>query len=144
MLTTDQKGSIAEAAIVCAAAKLRIPVSKPLTDGCRYDLIFDLGDLCRIQCKWAVKQGQTVSVRSYSVRRTRDGFLKRQYTAGEIDAFAAYCAELDQCYYLPIECFPQRRSIQLRLAPTQNNQRTGVHWAEQFEFERLDWEALGP
>ena len=42
--STDQKGAIAESAIVHAAIKLGIGVSKPLTDGDRYDLIFDFGD----------------------------------------------------------------------------------------------------
>jgi hypothetical protein len=52
--STDQKGAIAESAIVHAAIKLGLSVSKPLTDGDRYDLIFDLYPrLIRVQCKWA-------------------------------------------------------------------------------------------
>ena len=41
-LSTDQKGAIAESAIGHAAIKLGIGVLKPLTDGHRYDLVFDL------------------------------------------------------------------------------------------------------
>ena len=53
-LSTDQKGAIAESAIVYAATKLGIGVYRPVCDGERYDLIFDLGGLLeRIQCKWA-------------------------------------------------------------------------------------------
>ena len=70
--------------------------------------------------------------------------IKRAYTTDEIDAFAAYCAALDRCYFLPVAEFPQQRAIQLRVAPTQNNQRVGIHWAEEFEFERLNWSDLGP
>jgi hypothetical protein len=56
-LSTDQKGAIAESAIVHAAIKLGIGVYRPLSDGERYDLIFDLGErLERIQCKWASTQ----------------------------------------------------------------------------------------
>ena len=52
-LTTDQKGAIAELAIAHAAAVLGVGVFKPLTDGERYDLIFDLRPrLLRVQCKW--------------------------------------------------------------------------------------------
>jgi hypothetical protein len=43
MLTTDQKGAIAETAIALAAIKLGIGVSRPLGDE-RYDLIFDVGE----------------------------------------------------------------------------------------------------
>jgi hypothetical protein len=53
MLTTDQKGAIAELAIAHAALELGVGVSKPLGDQ-RYDLIFDFGPrLARVQCKWA-------------------------------------------------------------------------------------------
>ena len=52
MLTTDQKGAVAELAIAHAVAQIGIRVFKPLTDGERYDLIFDLRpELLRVQCK---------------------------------------------------------------------------------------------
>jgi hypothetical protein len=44
VLTTDQKGAIAEAAIACAALELGVGVSKPFGDE-RYDLVFDLRPL---------------------------------------------------------------------------------------------------
>ena len=62
------------------------------------------------------------------------------YSAEEIDAFAAYCHELDRCYFLPFEIFPGRRAIHLRLAPARNNQRARVNWAKDFEFAAT----LGP
>ena len=135
MPTSDQKGAIAESAIACAAIKLDIGVYKPLFEGGRYDLIFDLGPrLTRVQCKWAVRRGDIVVVRCYRSRRNADGLLNRSYTADEIDAFAAYNAELRTCYFLPLERFPRRRSIQLRLERCRNNQKRGVNWAEEYEF----------
>jgi hypothetical protein len=56
------------------------------------------------------------------------------YVADEVDAIAAYCAPLDRCYFLPLASLTQRRYVQLRLAPTRNNQRRGINWAEDFEF----------
>jgi hypothetical protein len=50
MLTTDQKGAIAELAIAKAATELGIDVYRPFADGGRYDVIFDLLDrLVRVQ-----------------------------------------------------------------------------------------------
>ena len=136
MLSTDQKGSIAEAAIAFNATKLGIDVYKPLSDGTRCDLILDLGGrLTRVQCKWATRSGNVVVIRCYSCRRTRNGLLKRVYTADEIDAFAAYCMDLDRCYFFPFEAFRGRGTIQLRLAPTRNNQQIGINWAEEYQFE---------
>ena len=62
------------------------------------------------------------------------------YSADEIDAFAAYCAEVDECYFLPIDAFARRRNIQLRLAPTKNNQAQRINWAKDYEFAAT----LGP
>ena len=135
MLTSDQKGAVAETAIVHAATKLGISVYTPVAEGGRYDMILELGErLVRVQCKWAPRQGDVIVVRCYSSRRNRDGLLRRRYSVDEIDAFAAYCADLDCCYFLPLELFGERSAIQLRLAPARNNQKAGLNWAKDFEF----------
>ena len=146
MLTTDQKGAVAETAIIHAAVKLGIRVFKPVNDGERCDLIFDLGPrLLRVQCKWARRQGDVVVLRCYSSRRSRDGFVTRVYTAEEVDVFAAYCPDVERCYLVPIDVISGQRYIWLRLTETRNNQAVGVRWARDFEFSRLDWERLtGP
>jgi hypothetical protein len=135
MLTSDQKGAVAETAIVHAATKLGISVYTPVAEGGRYDMIFELGSrLVRVQCKWAPRHGDVIVVRCYSTRRNCDGLLRRLYSADEIDAFAAYCADVDRCYLLPLETFGERSAIQLRLAPARNNQKAGLNWAKDFEF----------
>jgi hypothetical protein len=134
VLTTDQKGAVAETAIVHAAVKLGIGVAKPVADE-RYDLIFDLDErLWRVQCKWAPRHGNIVIVRCCSTRRSRHGLLRRRYGAHEIDAYAAYCPDLDVCYFLPFELFEGRTQLHLRLMPAKNNQFAGINFAEDFEF----------
>jgi hypothetical protein len=66
--------------------------------------------------------------------------LRRLNSPNDIDAFAAYCADLDRCYFLPLEMFAGRSVIQLRLNAAKNNQRAGVNWAKDFEFDAT----LGP
>ena len=135
MLTTDQKGAVAETAVVHAATKLGIGVYKPVSDGERYDLIFDLGaELVRVQCKWASRNGNVLVVPCYSCRRAREGMRKRAYTPDEIDAFAAYSIDVDRCYFLPLSDIYRQTAIQLRLGPTANNQRHGINWAADYEF----------
>jgi hypothetical protein len=135
MLTTDQKGAIAEAEITIAAVKLGIGVFKPVVEGERYDLVFDFRPrLVRVQCKWASLYRDVIVVRCYSARRNRAGLLRRGYSLDEVDGFAAYGPDTDRCYYLPIERFHPRKEIHLRVSPTRNNQRLGVTWAEDFEF----------
>jgi hypothetical protein len=135
MLTTDQKGAIAEMGIAWHAYKLGVDVYRPVAEGGRCDLIFDDGErLWRVQCKWASRHGDVLIVRCYSARRAREGLRKRLYTAEEIDAYAAYCAELDRCFFLPFERFPGKGTIQLRLTPSRNNQRLRINWADEFDF----------
>jgi hypothetical protein len=135
LLTTDQKGAIAELAIAKAAVELGIDVYRPVGDGGRYDLVFDLVDrLVRVQCKFARRKGEVVVIRCYSARRSRHGLVKRRYVVGEIDAFAAYCPDVERCYFLPYELFTNRTQVDLRLSRSRNNQLIGINWAEDFEF----------
>ena len=90
--------------------------------------------LIRVQCKWATRYADVIIVRCYSNRRNRDGLLRKLYSADQIDAFAAYCAATDSCYFLPMAIFDRRSAVQLRLAPARNNQRAGINWAKDFEF----------
>jgi PD-(D/E)XK endonuclease len=139
MFSTNQKGAIAETATVHQAVRLGIDVYRPVVEGGRYDLIFVLaGFLVRVQCKWAVRHGDVIPIRCYSSTRSPSGFQRHPYSPDEVDAIVAYCAELDRCYFLPLALFGRRMAIQLRLAATQNNQRAGVHWADDFTLERLD------
>jgi len=142
-LTTNQKGFLVESVIIHEAAKRGITVLKPLDDA-RYDLALDLPKgLMRVQCKWAVRNGDVVVIRCRTCRRGRNGLIHGGYKPGEIDAIAAYCAELDTCYLLPLEMSVNRAAVQLRLAPTRNNQRALIHWAKDYEFgARLS--AYGP
>jgi hypothetical protein len=134
VLTTDQKGAVAEAAIAFAAVELGIGVSRPLRDE-RYDLIFDLGSrLVRVQCKWTPRSGAVIVIPCRTSRRGPDGFIRRRYSSNEVDAIAAYCPELHQCYYLRSDCFANRTFVALRLTPTRNNQRLGINWADDYEF----------
>jgi hypothetical protein len=146
-LTTDQKGAVAESAIVLAAIKLGVRVFKPMCDGERYDLIFDLGDeLMRVQCKSAVLRASAsvLAIPCYSARRSGTGFVKRPYCDGEIDAIAAYSSDLDRCFFIPFSEIPGRTCVQLRLLPSRNNQRLGINWAEQFDFTARLTALLGP
>jgi hypothetical protein len=134
MLTTNQKGFVAETAVIHECAKLGVPVSKPLDDQ-KYDLIFDLGEnLLRVQCKWAALNGEVVVIRTRTCRRGREGLIHRSYAPGEIDAIAAFCPDTHRCYFLPHELSVDRVAVQLRVAPTRNNQASGIRWARDFEL----------
>jgi hypothetical protein len=135
-LSTNQKGAIAETAVAHVAIKLGIDVYRPVAEGGRFDLIFGLGPkLLRIQCKWAVRLGDVVSVRLQTSRRGRYGkLIQKSYGEDEIDGVAAYCEEIDECYFLPVSLVARRRQIYLRLRPSKNNQRLKVNFASRYKL----------
>jgi hypothetical protein len=144
MLTTNQKGAIAETAIAHEAIKLGIGVYHSYADE-RFDFIFDLRPrLVRVQCKSAPREGDVIVARLYSARRTATGLVRRIYNAGEIDAFALYCPDTEKCYFLDVKDFESRNCVFLRLDPTRNNQASGVNWAREYEFGATLKHLVGP
>ena len=134
-MTSNQKGAIAELAIAATAAKHGIIVSRPLTEGQRYDLIFDLGDkLLRVQCKSAAKVGTVIPIHVGGCYHSPRGYVRSTYDKSDIDAVAAYCPDLDRCYLLPMDLVARKTYLHLRLGPTKNNQSIGVKWAAHYEF----------
>jgi hypothetical protein len=145
VLTTDQKGAIAESEIAAEAIRLGVGVYRPMFEGGRCDLILEAGStLLRVQCKWAGRLGDVVVVRCYSSRRGRDGMIVRRYTADEVDAIAAYCPDTDTCYLLPTSLSCTHRIVHLRLAQSRNNQRARVNWADDFRLDARLTALLGP
>jgi hypothetical protein len=68
----------------------------------------------------------------------------RAYTADQVDAIAAFCPDTDRCYLLSPDVFDGRRAVQLRVAPSRNNQRLGVNRADDFDFAARLTSLLGP
>ena len=133
MLTSNDKGNIAEAAITLEAMKLGIEVLKPVAEHARYDVAFDLGHrILRVQCKWARLDGAVVCAHLVGFRHTSKGPVRSTYSADEIDAVALYCDELEQVYLIPVDLIDGQSAIQLRLRPPKNAQRAAIKWAEQF------------
>ena len=135
MLSTNQKGAIAEHRVAAAAIELGIDIYRPAVDGCRCDLILDTGTrLLRTQCKWANREGDVVVVRGRTSRHTPRGYVVATYSIAEIDGIAAWCPETDACYFVPIADIEGRACMHLRLAPARNNQELLVHWAADYRL----------
>jgi hypothetical protein len=134
-LTPSQKGAVAEAAITAAAIQLGLVVLRPLCEGGRYDLMFDLDPtLLRVQCKLARHVGGVLSVNLQTSRHTPNGYVRTSYTASEIDAVAAYSPHLNECFLMSVNQIADRRVIYLRLEPARNNQNDRINWARDYEF----------
>lgn len=133
--SSNDKGAIAEAAIVFEATRLGISVLKPVAEHSRYDLAFDLdGRLVRVQCKWAPLRNGAVLVRIYSSRRSAEGLRRAPYTAEEIDAVACWCDQLGRSYLVPMAIIGARGQVCLRVSPARNNQRVATNIADDYRL----------
>jgi prevent-host-death family protein len=130
---SNHKGNVAEAAIAAAAVRLGIGVLRPQAEHGRYDLVFEVdGSFLRIQCKWSPLRADVVVVNLTGSRLTNAGSIRSTYGSDEIDAVVAYCEELDQCYWLPIDLVAGRNAVRLRLNPPKNGQRAALNWAADY------------
>jgi hypothetical protein len=134
-LTTNQKGAIAEAAVINEAVRHGFVPFRPVVEGCRYDLVLDTGSrLLRTQVKWARRKGDVVVVAIRTSRHTPAGYVRSTYSSTEIDGVAAWCEELRRCFFIPAADIDGQGYLHLRLGPARNNQELLVHWAAQYEF----------
>ena len=137
MLTSNDKGNIAEAAITLEAIKLGIEVLKPVAEHGRYDLMFDLGgEVVRVQCKWGALDRDlgVVCVRVGGSRHTPNGYVTSTYSSEEVDALAVYCGELDQSFLVPIHVVAGKRQLHLRLQSPRNGQRACINLASEYQL----------
>jgi PD-(D/E)XK endonuclease len=133
MMSSNQKGAIAETWIAAEALELGCTVYRPTSEGCRYDLIIDSsGRLLRVQCKWASLKGAIAVVYTITSRLTPHGYVRTTYQPAEIDGIAAYCHALKRCFWLPIEEVAGKSVVHLRLQPARNGQQAGLTWADDY------------
>ena len=136
-LTRQQKGALADAMVTAEAVAQGIPVLRPVVEGARYDLAFDLGahGIHRVQCKWGRLENDVIVVRTSTCRVTPTrGYLRTTYGADEVDGFGIYCGALNSCFYVPNSVVAGRSYIHLRLHPAKNNQQHGVTMAAEYQF----------
>ena len=125
------KGAIAEAAIALAAIELGIVVLRPLTEGRRYDLVFDIDHACPRAVQVGTPQGAVLVV-NRGLPSHAAGLRAHDVRPPEIDAVAAYCQELKRCYWLPIEVVAGMRRSTLRLTPAANDQQIAINFAADY------------
>jgi prevent-host-death family protein len=131
VLGPNEKGDIAEVEIARAAIRAGCTVSRPMADHPPYDLVIEVnGRLLRVQCKWAALKGGVVQVRlrrcAHSPTR---GYVRGGYDADEIDAIAAYCEELGECFLVPMELVAGQDWLSIRVETPRNGQRASIHSA---------------
>ncbi|MCR9101859.1 MAG: group I intron-associated PD-(D/E)XK endonuclease [bacterium] len=107
-------------------------ILNPETEHAPFDIVaYKEGAFKRVQVKYRkLKKNDTVEITFRSSYAFSGGVVNKAIDKNEIDLYAIYCPETDQCYYIDPNHFSQ--SVSLRVGIPRNNQSNGVHWAEDF------------
>lgn len=93
------KGAIAEAVVIEKALKKGFTISKPLIDGCKYDLVIEEnGELKRAQVKYSTCLSQGKNMLKFSLLRKASNGEKIKYNKKDVDIFFLYSPVTNDVY----------------------------------------------
>lgn len=133
MVNTSDTGTRTEAVILSALALQGYRVLVPFGGGHPYDLAVETdGEFLRIECKTGhlVKGCIVFNSCTYGRDKTPTSYRDRA------DYFAVWCPRLDKVYLVPVEDAGEVEG-RLRVESTLNGQSKRVHWAKEYELERV-------
>lgn len=138
MLNTVTIGDIGEAQAIALFTKKQIPISKPLTNNVRYDLIAEIqGKLYRVQVKSTatIKDGK-MEFATKTTNYVKGSWSSNHYSKNEVDLFFLYCLENDWCGLFIPENEEIPTSLYIRTVPPKNNQKVGIRLMEDYSFDK--------
>jgi hypothetical protein len=109
----------------------------PHTEHAPFDLVgYKDGKFLRIQVKYRTAKNDKIEVPFRTCWADKNGTHTQDYDKNEIDVMCVYCPDTDKCYYVnPQEC---NKTFNLRLSTPKNNQKNGIHMAENYTELPLD------
>jgi hypothetical protein len=122
------KGYIAEMAVAADLLKRGWGVLFPFGENNRYDLVAEKnGKFVKVQVKYVTP----VNGALYVGCKSSNNWSVDKYTPKEIDFIAVYNSGNGKIYFVPSSRF-NASAINLRIAPTRNNQETSIKYAKDF------------
>jgi len=109
----------------------------PHTEHSPFDLVgYKDGNFLRIQVKYRTAKNDKIEVPFSTCWADKNGTHIQEYDKNEIDVMCVYCPDTDKCYYVnPKEC---NKTFNLRLSTPKNNQKNGIHLAENYTEIPID------
>lgn len=127
------RGDATEATVIAELKRRAIPVSKPVGDNERYDIVVEApgGRLLRVQIKTGWVQDGKIEFHGKSQHTNSDGNTYEKYE-NDVDYFFVYTPELEALHVVGEWEFDS--SIRLRVEEPEQVHHT-INWAEDYEFE---------
>lgn len=134
---TKDKGDFAVAAVVKNLIFHDIQVCFPLSEHLPFDLIaVNLDDfrLAKIQVKYSSLNKGVATLTLRSSYADRNGSHPKTVDRSTFDAYAVYCPDVDQVYYVRVCEIPEtyKNRMILRVETPKNNQAQNVNFAKSY------------
>ena len=127
-LSKKTKGEIAELSVAKNLIQDGYKVSFPYVENNRYDLVAEKENkFIRVQVKYATPKEGVLEINC----RSSNNWSVLHYSSRDIDLIAAYNPHTEKVYFIPVDQI-NHSLIRLRIEPSKNNQKSGVHFAEDF------------
>lgn len=131
MGSTTDKGDKGEAIVIADLARRGLGVAIPMGNAWPFDLLLirpETMTVERVQVKYTRSDGRTIGIRCVS----HSEWVRRRYSAIEVDWIATYDETTDRCYYVHSSEWNGMANLTLRLQPARNGQGAGIRWAEDY------------
>lgn len=123
---TKDKGDLAVAEVVADLIRHGVQVCLPISEHLPFDLIAispSMRELRRVQVRYVSAKDGAIRTTLRRTHADRHGVHIRRIKLEEIDAFAIFCPDMDEVYYvLTEELLGLRREFSLRLTQGRNGQ----------------------
>lgn len=132
---TKDKGDLGSLKVAADIAEQGYLVLFPASEHQHFDLVaYRDGEFIRVQVKYRALVDGRVEIPLRGGYPSNSGYVRNEIKEDEIDIFAVYCPDTDTCYYVPSHKITANKSktMYLRLEPPKNNQKRGVHLAEDY------------
>ena len=128
---TKNKGDLGVLYAAFDLAEKGFEVLRPLSEHTAYDLVATReGRFYRVQVKYRAAKDGVIAVPFKTCWADRHGVHTQPVDKDDVDVYCVYCPDTRRCYYLDPKKF--ELTVQLRLIPTRNGVKQGVHFAEDF------------
>ena len=134
---TKDKGDLGVAMVIADCAKHGIHACLPISEHLPFDLIIvdQEGQLAKIQVKYITKRNDgTLPISMRNSYLNKDGPYAVLTNRELFDAYAVYCPDTEEVYYVHNCEIPknQRSTFRIRIDPSKNNQVERIRYAKDY------------
>src|SRR5262245_56774627 len=133
---TKDKGDLGVAKTIPHLLEHGIRCCLPLSEHLPFDLIAvvpDFATLRRVQVTYRAARNGVVEIPFRSNYYDSKRIYSKHVNFDEIDAYAVYCPETNDVYYVPVDGINRAAvKLNLRIDPAKNGQSSGIRWAKDF------------